>query len=188
MSGRIDAPYHLHFGLEKWDPITKKGEFLDPEKYGIDGGKLVFSDGETNLSIRAEQRLSVLEKVLGGFGNRLQAWRDNELQELKGNLDNYYNKFKDSKGTKILDSKHFIDMKNLLKKVTLEQKKYIPGTKPYSMMLKIVGYSTDERQPIILMLPYIAPSLVSKYQKSVYTEGKLIDWREGYKPEFLPYL
>jgi hypothetical protein len=59
-------------------------------------------------------------------------------------------------------------MRALLKRVTLEQNKYIPGTRPYSMMLKIVGYSVPESQKIILMWPLIAPGLESKYRKLVY--------------------
>lgn len=77
-----------------------------------------------------------------------------------------------------MDSKHFHDMRALLKRVTLEQKKYIPGTRPYSMMLKIVGYSTDEKQKIILMLLFISPELVSKYRRPVYEQGEFLRWRD----------
>jgi hypothetical protein len=39
------------------------------------------------------------------------------------------------------------------------------------MMLKILGYSTDENQKIILTLPFIAPGLEAFYRKPVYEEG-----------------
>ena len=62
-------------------------------------------------------------------------------------------------------------MRALLKRVTLEEKKYLPGTMPYTTMLRIVGYSTDERQKIILTLPFIAPGLEESYQRPVYEKG-----------------
>jgi hypothetical protein len=34
-------------------------------------------------------------------------------------------------------------------------------------MLKVVGYSMDEQQEIILTLPFIAPGLVNVYEKLV---------------------
>ena len=51
-------PEHLHFGF-----MVKSGrdfQRIDPEKYGIDGGKPVLSDVETDLGIRADKRLSAL--------------------------------------------------------------------------------------------------------------------------------
>ena len=77
----------------------------------------------------------------------------------------------ETKGRKILDSEHFQGLRALLKKVILEEKRYPPGTRPYSMMLKILGYSTDENQEIILTLPFVAPSLEGFYKKAVYEEG-----------------
>ena len=87
----------------------------------------------------------------------------------------YYRLLGDAKGRKILDSKHFQDMRALLKKVTLEEKAYRPGTRPYSLMLKILGYSTDENQKIVLTLPFIAPGLKGFYRKPVYEEGGFFD-------------
>ncbi len=69
------------------------------------------------------------------------------------------------KGKKILDSKHFHDLRALLKRVTLEEKRFTPGARPYSLMLKVVGYSMDESQEVILTLPFIAPGLVNFYKK-----------------------
>jgi hypothetical protein len=38
-------------------------------------------------------------------------------------------------------------------------------------MMKIVGYSTDEKQEVILTLPFIAPGLEKTYKKPVYEGG-----------------
>ena len=81
----------------------------------------------------------------------------------------------ETKGRDILDSRPFQDLRALLKKVTLEEKRYRPGTRPYSMMLKILGYSTDENQKIILTLPFVAPGLEGFYKKAVYEEGEFFN-------------
>ena len=207
--GRMEP--HLHFGLT-FNKTLRKGEgyLVDPEKYGLDGGKPVFWDGETDLDIVPSLRKHKLERVLDYFEKKLESWpKDKDLQELKGNLlENYhlidYNNAKEIldskhfhdmrellekktfndkdfqelkgklvknydlmgniKAKQILDSKHFHDMRALLKKKTLEEKMYIPGTKPYSLMMEIVGYSTDEKQEIILTLPFIAPRLKHLYK------------------------
>jgi hypothetical protein len=75
------------------------------------------------------------------------------------------------KGKKILDSKHFLDMRALVKKIVLEEKKYLPGTGPYTLMLKVLGYSTDEKQKILLTLPFIATGLAKIYKKPVFEQG-----------------
>jgi len=207
--GRMEP--HLHFGLRFSKTLRKKdGYFVDPEKYGLDGGKPVFWDGETDLDMVPSLLKHKLERVLDYFEKSLESWpKDKDLQELKGNLlENYhligYNNAKDIldskhfhdmrellekktfndkdfqelkgklvknydlmgniKAKQILDSKHFHDMRALLKKKTLEEKMYIPGTKPYSLMMEIVGYSTDEKQEIILTLPFIAPRLKHLYK------------------------
>jgi len=38
-------------------------------------------------------------------------------------------------------------------------------------MLKLLGYSTDEEQKVILTLPFIAPGLEKSYKKPVFEEG-----------------
>jgi hypothetical protein len=42
-------------------------------------------------------------------------------------------------------------------------------------MLKILGYSTDENQKIILTLPFVAPGLEGFYKKAVYEEGEFFN-------------
>jgi hypothetical protein len=127
--------------------------YLDPEKHGIDGGKPVFWDGETPLDGEADKRLLKLELTLNSFKEELDLWpKSSEVDELRGHLMDYRHLLGETKGRQILDSKHFQDLRALLKKVTLEEKTYRPGTGPYSMMLKILGYSTDENQKIILTL------------------------------------
>jgi len=60
--------------------------------------------------------------------------------------------------------------------VILEGKKYLPGSTPYSMMLKIVGYSTSQKQKVILTLPFIPPGLERTYQKPVYEDGPFFNF------------
>jgi len=175
-------PYHLHFGFNYWGRYAGKAEWLDPEKYGIDGGKPIFWDGKTNLDVYPAERKFLLEKILKDFKGELGIWQseDKNLQELKGNLLEYYKQMDSYEWNKILDSKHLHDMRGLLKKKTLEEKIYLPGTEPYSLMLKVLGYSTSEEQDIILTLPFIAPSLVSLYKEPVYEDGEFLPWR-GYR-------
>jgi len=174
--------YHLHFDLNYWGHYAGKGKYIDPEEHGIDGGKPVFWDGKTDLDIKASQRLTALNKTLENFEGELGTWNleDKDLQELNGNLLEYHKLMGDAKGTEVLDSKHFHDLRELLKKKTLEEKTHIPGTEPYSLMLKVLGYSMDEKQEIILTLPFIAPSLVGLYKEPVYEDGEFLPWR-GYR-------
>ena len=162
-------PPHLHVTLYYINFKSNTMVYLDPEKHGIDGGKPVFWDGETPLDGETEKRVSRLEFTLGGLKEELDQWpKSADLEELSGNLLEYAHLLGEAKGSKILDSKHFQDMRGLLKKVTLEKGVYLPGTRPYSMMLKILGYSTDENQKIILTLPFISPGLEAFYKKPVY--------------------
>ena len=51
-------------------------------------------------------------------------------------------------------------------------------------MLKILSYSTDPIQKVILTLPFIAPGLETVYRKTIYEEGQFLtilpppEWRE----------
>ena len=97
----------------------------------------------------------------------------------------YYEKLTrgwDVKGKRILDSKHFHDMRAVLRRVVLEQKRFLPGTRPYSMMLKILGYSTQEEQKVILTLPLIAPGLLNIYKKPRYEDGTFFNLLPVEKP------
>ncbi len=126
---------HLHLTL--WQKIPT---FIDPEKYGIDSGRLTFWDGKTDLDVTVPKRPQHLEEVLQGFEGNLAAWQD---KELAGKLLEYKKLMGDVKATKALGSKHFHDLRALLKRTVLEEKKYSSGTEPYSMMLEILGYSSD---------------------------------------------
>jgi len=156
-------PPHLHLTL--WQKFPT---FIDPEKYGIDSGRLTFWDGKTDFDMPVHKRPQHLEEVLQNFEANLASWQD---QELAGKLLEYRKLMGDVKATKALGSKHFHDLRALLKRTVLEEKKYLPGTEPYAMMLKILGYSSN--QPVILTLPFIAPPLLDKgiYRKYVYNEG-----------------
>jgi len=169
--GWIQSP-HLHLSFYYLNPETSALVYLDPEKYGIDGEKPVFGDGETPLDGEASARLPRLELTLRNFKEELELWpKPADISELGSTLMEYCNLLREVKGRKILDSKHFQDMKALLKRVTLQEKRYLPGTRPYTTMLKIAGYSTDEKQEVILTLPFIAPGLEKKYRKPIYEEG-----------------
>ena len=172
MEYRWVQPPHLHISLYYINFRSNTMVYLDPEKHGIDGGKPVFWDGETPLDGEADKRLLKLESTLRNFREELDRWpKGSDVEELRGQLMEYYRPLGEARGRKILDSRHFQDLRALLKKVTLEEGRYRPGTRPYSMMLKILGYSTDENQKIILSLPFIAPGLGPFYRKPVYEEG-----------------
>ncbi len=169
-------PPHLHVSLYFLNFKSNTLAYLDPEKFGIDGGRPVFWDGETLLDGKAEERTTKLELTLRDFIKELHHWpKDLELEELKGLLLEHYHLLGKKEGHPLIDSKHFHDLRALLKKVTLEEKKVLPGTKPYRLMLKILGYSTNENQKIILTLPFIAPTLRENYKKTIYEEGSFFN-------------
>jgi hypothetical protein len=165
-------PPHLHYSLYHWEKGRRGLENIDPEKFGIDGGRPVFWDAKTRLDVRPEERLTHLEETLDGFDKALGQWpRTHALEELGGALMEYHRLLEGTTGKQILDSKHFHDLRALLNKEVLEKKKYRPGTGPYAMMLKVVGYSTDEKQKVILTLPFISPGLQGTYRGPVFEAG-----------------
>lgn len=180
-------PEHLHFSLYFWDKQDKKSKFQDPEKYGPDGGKPIFWDGETNLDRTFYKRVDALEKTIKNLERELESWPkgNHNLEELRGNISEYGKYLRDADWITILDSKYFNDMKDLLKREILDKSKetkHIPGTKPYSLMLKILGYSVAEEQKVVLTLPFISPELVSKYKEPVYEQGEFLhvkSWQGG---------
>jgi hypothetical protein len=177
--GSVQPP-HLHLSLYYWNGEKKTLENIDPEQYGIDGGRPVFWDGETNLDVPPAQRVARLEKTLDRLQTELESWPETgDLRELKGVVSEHHRFIDGRKGGALLDSKYFHDMRSLLKRMILEEKKYLPGTGPYRLMLKIVGYSTEEKQKLILTLPFISPGLSERYRKSVYEEGPFLTLRSA---------
>ena len=165
-------PPHLHYSLYYWEKGRRGLQNLDPEKFGIDGGRLVFWDGKTRLDVRPEERLTHLEETLDHLDETLGQWpRTRGMEELGGALTEHHRLFEGIRGNQILNSKHFHDLRALLKKVVLEGKKYPPGTEPYAMMLKVLGYSTDEQQKVILTLPFISPGLTGIYKEPDFEAG-----------------
>lgn len=163
-------PQHLHFMLQRKHEYD---EYLDPEKHGLDGEWPVFGDGETRVDLPERQKIPRLEKKLETLVQEVSSW-PGELYEIKGRLIENHRLMGDVKGNKIVDSKHFQENRALLKKFTVEDKTYLPGTKPYSMMLALVAYSMVppySNQPVILSLPFIAPGITHKYQMPVYKKG-----------------
>jgi hypothetical protein len=113
-----------------------------------------------------------LEGTLDRFDKTLGQWpKTRALEELGGALTEHDRLLKGTSGKQILDSKHFHDLRALLKKEVLEKKKYRPGTEPYAMMLEVLGYSTDEKQKVILTLPFISPDLAGMYKEPVFEAG-----------------
>ncbi len=161
----IQTP-HLHITLYYLNIENRTMAYLDPEKFGLDGGPPVFWDGETHLDVEPKERVFWLDHTLKTLKEELRHWVGiSDWEELKGTLLEYRHLLEGVEGREILNSKHFHDMRSLLKKVILEEKRFLPGTRPYSLMLKIVGYSMDENQDIILTLPFIAPGLEIGYRK-----------------------
>jgi hypothetical protein len=165
-------PPHLHFALYRWNEAKRSVEDLDPEKYGVDGGRPVFWDGRALLDARSTDRPALLEKSLMDFGEKLRNWGEGEgLEEPRGVLTEYSHLIGKTNGREILNSKHFHDMRSYLRKITLEDGRFTPGTGPYRLMLEILGYSTDEKQKVILSLPFIAQGLERMYKRPVYENG-----------------
>ncbi|MBM4347916.1 MAG: hypothetical protein FJ107_07260 [Deltaproteobacteria bacterium] len=166
IGNRFLQPPHLHITLYYLNYENRTLAYLDPEKFGLDGGRPVFWDGETDLDIEKEKRISRLELTLENLEKETELWpKMSDFDQLEGSVIEYSRLLTGTKGKKILDSKYFHDLRALLKKITLEEKRFIPGTRPYSLMLKMVGYSMDESQEVILTLPFIAPGLTNFYKK-----------------------
>ena len=165
-------PDHLHFALYHKVSATEKAKDIDPEKHGPDKGKPIYWDLETDLDMVPSARLMGLERTIKGLPQELESWPQGEhdLDELRGKVYEYYGKIGNATRMEILDSIAFQDMRALLKGEILEKSKttkYVPGTRPYSLMLKILGYSSID-QNLVLTLPYPSPDLVG-----LQLEGKL---------------
>ena len=163
---------HLHFGLYHKPLSTEKGEYVDPEEYGPDKGPPIYWDLETDLDMVSSARLMGLERTIKGLPRELESWPQGEhdLGELKGKIFEYHGSIGNATRMEILDSAAFHDMRALLKGEILEKSKttkYVPGTRPYSLMLKILGYSSIDQNPVVT-LPYPSPDLVG-----LQLEGKL---------------
>ena len=180
-------PYHLHFGLyrRKLHLVSLKkekykGKWVDPEQYGPDKGKPIYWDLETDLDLVSTARLMELERTINGIPQELESWPhgDHDLDELKGNISEYQGRIGSVTRMEILDSAAFHDMRALLKDEILGKSKttkYVPGTRPYSLMLKILGYSSID-QNFVLTLPFPSPDLVG-----LQLEGKLPENLKPYR-------
>jgi hypothetical protein len=161
-------PPHLHMSLHHRKPAGRDLEELDPNRFGIDGGRPAFWDGETPLDVAPADRPGLLEKALQALPAEAAGWATTkELGETASRLMEYARLAGKPRGKEIFDLPAFQDLRAFLKKITLEDKTFLPGSAPYSLMLRVLGYSTDERQPLILTLPFIAPGLQKYYGKPV---------------------
>ncbi len=159
-------PPHLHITLYYLNLRNRTLAYLDPERYGLDGGRPVFWDGETDLDVEPEKRMEYLQFTLKHLDKEVQDWeKAGDLRELGEVLREYGHLLQGRAGRDLLDSNLFQEMRSLLKKITLEERRFLPGTRPYSLMLKVVGYSMEVEQEIILTLPFIAPGLEGGYKK-----------------------
>jgi hypothetical protein len=164
---------HLHLSLHCRNPRKRGLEEVDPEKFGIDGGRPVFWDGKTPLDTDPKDRSGLLEKTLWTLSDEAAAWAGTaDLQETAGRLTEYARLTGKPQGKEILDLPAFQDLRAFLKKITLEGKAYLSGSAPYSLMLRVLGYSTDESRPLILTLPFIAPGLQARHHRSRRVPGK----------------
>ena len=183
-------PYHLHFGLQKWNYSKNKSAFIDPDIQGPDPdgagpdrGLPVYWDGKTKLDFDPEVRHMYLERTVKELGKEMESMPkgDHDLEELKGNLNEDLRLMGSIGSRKIADSFNFQNMREMLKNVTLDAPldglMYKPGDPIYSIMLRIVGYSTPEKQKIIFTLPYIAPGLEHLYKEPVLEDGQFLSWR-----------
>ncbi len=174
--GGIQPP-HLHLSAF-WDDGNYPYQNLDPEKLGPEGGRPIFWDGRVFMDAEPKKRLSLLNQTLQHLESEMAEWVEGEgLDDVKGNLREYSLSMGRLKDEDFLESKHFQDLKAYLKKSILEKKKFIPGSGPYSLMLKILSYSTDPRQKVILTLPFSAPGLETLYRKTRYKEGQFLTIR-----------
>ena len=154
---------HLHFGLFHKVSATEKAKAIDPDKYGPDKGKPIYWDLETDLDMVPTARLMGLERTIKGIPQELESWPqgNHDLDELKGKIAEYHGRIGNATRMEILDSPAFHDMRALLKAEILGKSrttKHIPGTRPYSLMLKILGYSSID-QNLVLTLPFPSPDL-----------------------------
>ena len=160
----------LHLGMHTGS--QENYGFVDPEQYGPDKGKPIYWDLETDLDMVSTARLMGLEKTIKGIPQELESWPQGEhdLDELKGNISEYYGRIGNATRMEILDSAAFHDMRALLKGEILEKSKttkHVPGTRPYSLMLKTLGYSSID-QNFVLTLPFPSPDLAG-----LQLEGRL---------------
>ncbi len=175
IGNRFVQPPHLHVTLYFLNFKNRTMAYLDPEKFGLDGGRPVFWDGETDLDVGVEKRMAMLELVLINLEREIGSWEKTpEGEELAGKLLEHSRLMGRRQGRGILDSKHFHDLRAVLKKVTLKEKRFLPGTRPYSLMFKVVGYSTDVTQEVILTLPFISTGLRSVYKRPIFEERVLL--------------
>lgn len=167
-------PPHLHFSAF-WDDGKRPYQDLNPEKFGPDGGRPVFWDGETPLDTEPEARPFLLARALRDFERDGRGWEGTAAAaEARGTLLEFARSMGDPAPQKILESKAFQALKSHLREAVLEGKRFPPGSAAYRLMLKVFSYSTDPGQRVILTLPFIAPGLETVYRESVFEKGQFL--------------
>lgn len=181
--GPFQGKQHPH---AHWETIRREGlpnvpyiDF-DHEKYGIDKEfRHVFWDGVTLLDYYPRYQYLVLKDTFARYaGMGLEGINGKGEQELFGRLTEsaklgLRREGKELDGKEILDSKYFIDMKDLIKDEVLRKEKYHPGTRAYTAMLELLGHGKDPNQDIIFTLPFISSNIVHLYTKPLGEKGVL---------------
>jgi len=167
-------PPHLHLSTF-WDDGKNPYRNLNLEKYGPDGGRPVFWDGVTPLDTDPGMRLLLLSQALRDFEENGEEWKGTaEAAEARANLLEFTRSLGRPASQKILASKPFQALKAYLQRIVREQKRFVPGSAAYSLMLKVFSYSTDPGQEVILTLPFIAPGLEGLYRETIFEEGPFL--------------
>jgi hypothetical protein len=101
--------------------------------------------------------------------------KDHDTQELAGNLVELINQMGDISGHDMYRHAKLQDIKSLLRKAVLEpskeNKKFAPGSGPYTAMLQVFAYSRPLSQSNVLTLPFIPKELLHLYHPPVFDQG-----------------
>jgi len=158
---------HLHFEIsnrEHYD--TRVGvKFyrsvppgLHPFTLGVDGGRPVYWDGETEI-VSAIYKTIKIQEILYTFDARIKHLRDTlDSKTVKELLDRQNNpeELKNYVGFRVLNKKRGTDGK--------ENYEFRPGSPMYKLMLELFFAMT--KQEFIATLPFVYPELKPIYQKA----------------------
>ncbi len=196
----IGHPPVLHFNVldfidspKKTDANTKRINILvdrPPERNTIDSDYRkdaypVFWDCWTLLDFKQRNQFPLLRSAIANLEGYTQKWtKDHDTQEIAGKLVELAKGIGKVSDAEIISSSKFSDMKDIVRKAVLEpqkeQKKFGPGSGPYTAMLQILGYGKEVSQGCIATLPFIPPALLHLYKVPQYTQGILLKDGEYY--------
>ena len=165
-------PSHLHLQIAKLEPdgyvermidgVRKKVKYwqeikpgLDPFKNGIDGGKPVYWDAKA-VTVAPWERPNMLNSIMYTLDERLR--KQDEVD--KETLTELLKRQKDP-----VALRDYLGMRVLQKKQGPNglQYEFMPGSFMYGLMLDVLANMKKEEE-MLVMLPFIYPSLIDKYQ------------------------